>query len=111
MGSLDLIEDMHRMLQLEVAERLAAAPGNKNWGRLGVMAQLLCRVEHLFCVPPEAFKPAPKVQSAVVRLTPWELSPYPAVDQTALASITQQAFSQRRKTLQQFQTHPHGSRF
>ena len=99
LSSLDLIEDMHLMLQLEVAERLAAAPGNKNWGRLGVMAQLLCRVEHLFRVPPEAFRPAPKVQSAVVRLTPWELSPYPDVDQSALARVTQQAFSQRRKTL------------
>ena len=99
LSSLDLIEDMHFMLQLEVAERLAAAPGNKNWGRLGVMAQLLCRVEHLFRVPPEAFRPAPKVHSAVVRLTPWESSPYPDVDQSALASITKQAFSQRRKTL------------
>ena len=99
LASLDLIRDMHLMLQLEVAERLAAAPGHKNWGRLGVMTQLLCRVEHLFDVSPKAFRPSPKVHSAVVRLTPWELSPYPAVDQSALAKIVTQAFSHRRKTL------------
>ena len=99
LASLDLIRDMHLMLQLEVAERLTATPGNKNWGRLGVMTQLLCRVEHLFDVSPKAFRPAPKVQSAAVRLTPWDLSPYPEVDQSALKRVVKRAFSHRRKTL------------
>ena len=99
LASLDLIKDMHLMLQLEVAERLAATPGNKKWGRLGVMAQLSCRVEHLFDVSPKAFRPAPKVQSALVRLTPWELSPYPKVDKSAVTRIVKRAFSHRRKTL------------
>ena len=95
----EVIADMHFMLQLEVVERLAAAPGNKDWGRLGVMAQCQCEVEHLFDVPPEAFYPAPKVQSAVVRLTPHSQSPYPLVDRDALSKVVTQAFSQRRKTL------------
>ena len=56
-----LIADMHFMLQLEVVERLAAEPGNKTWGRLGVIAQFQCEVEQLFEVPPEAFFPPPKV--------------------------------------------------
>lgn len=94
-----IIEDMHFMLQREVVERLAATPGSKYWGRLGVMTQFLCEVEHLFDVPPEAFYPPPKVQSAVVRLTPNSMSPFPDVDRADLARIVTQAFSQRRKTL------------
>ena len=94
-----IIEDMHFMLQLEVVERLAAAPGSKDWGRLGVMAQFQCEVEHLFDVPPEAFYPPPKVQSAMVRLTPHQASPFPDVDRTDLARVVTQAFAQRRKTL------------
>ncbi|MGB1139488.1 MAG: 16S rRNA (adenine(1518)-N(6)/adenine(1519)-N(6))-dimethyltransferase RsmA [Halioglobus sp.] len=94
-----IVRDMHFMLQLEVVERLAARPGNKNWGRLGIMTQYRCRVEHLFDVPPGAFQPAPKVQSAVVRLTPWQDSPWPACDEAVLARVVQSAFAQRRKTL------------
>ena len=94
-----IIEDMHFMLQLEVVERLAATPGSKDWGRLGVMAQFQCEVEHLFNVPPEAFYPPPKVQSAVVRLTPYATSPFPDMDRADLAQVVTQAFSQRRKTL------------
>lgn len=94
-----IIEDMHFMLQREVVERLAAKPGGKDWGRLGVMAQFQCEVDHLFDVPPEAFYPPPKVQSAVVRLTPYSTSPFPNVDRTDLARVVTQAFSQRRKTL------------
>jgi len=94
-----IVSDMHFMLQLEVVERLAASPGSKDWGRLGVMAQFQCEVEHLFDVPPEAFYPPPKVQSAIVRLTPHKTSPYPDVDRNALASVVTQAFAQRRKTL------------
>ena len=94
-----IIEDMHFMLQLEVVERLAATPGSKDWGRLGVMAQFQCEVEHLFNVPPEAFYPPPKVQSAVVRLTPYSTSPFPDMDRADFAQVVTQAFSQRRKTL------------
>ena len=94
-----IIEDMHFMLQLEVVERLAATPGSKDWGRLGVMAQFQCEVEHLFDVPPEAFYPPPKVQSAVVRLTPYSISPFSEVGRADLARVVTQAFAQRRKTL------------
>ena len=94
-----IIKDMHFMLQLEVVERLAASPGSKDWGRLGVMAQFRCEVESLFEVPPEAFYPPPKVHSAVVRLTPHPEPAYPNVDPTSLARVVMQAFSQRRKTL------------
>jgi 16S rRNA (adenine1518-N6/adenine1519-N6)-dimethyltransferase len=94
-----LIRDMHFMLQLEVVQRLAAAPGSKHWGRLGIMAQYLCKVEQLFEVPPHAFTPAPKVQSAIVRLTPWQQSPWPACDQAQLRAVVKAAFAHRRKTL------------
>ena len=95
----ELVVDMHFMLQLEIVERLAATPGSKDWGRLGVMAQFQCEVEHLFDVPPEAFYPPPKVQSAVVRLTPHSISPFSGVDRADLSRVVTQAFSQRRKTL------------
>ena len=94
-----LIRDMHFMLQLEVVNRLAASPGNKNWGRLGIMAQYHCEIESLFEVPPSAFSPAPKVQSAIVRLQPRENSPWPPCDETVLRKLVQAAFAQRRKTL------------
>jgi len=94
-----IIEDMHFMLQLEVVKRLAAEPGGGDWGRLGIMAQYHCCVEHLFDVPPSAFNPQPKVQSAIVRLTPWRHSPYPPVDVETLRRTVQAAFAQRRKTL------------
>jgi 16S rRNA (adenine1518-N6/adenine1519-N6)-dimethyltransferase len=61
---------MHFMLQLEVVQRLTAAPGSRHWGRLAIMTQFRCEAELLFEVPPEAFDPPPKVQSAIVRLTP-----------------------------------------
>jgi 16S rRNA (adenine1518-N6/adenine1519-N6)-dimethyltransferase len=94
-----IIQDMHFMLQLEVVQRLAATPGSKHWGRLGIMAQYHCRVEHLFNVPPHAFRPEPKVQSAIVRLTPWADSPWPACDESQLRALVKAAFAQRRKTL------------
>ncbi len=93
----ELVADMHFMLQLEVVKRLAASPGSKDWGRLGVMAQFQCQVEHLFDVPPKAFYPQPKVQSAVVRLTP--RAQLPPVEREALARVLIRAFAQRRKTL------------
>jgi len=94
-----LVWDMHFMLQLEVVERLAATPGSRDWGRLGIMAQYLCRVEHLFNVPPGAFSPPPSVQSAIVRLTPWTESPWPSCNEAALRALVKAAFAQRRKTL------------
>ena len=99
LGQAEVIADMHFMLQLEVVERLAASPGSKDWGRLSVMTQFQCEVEHLFNVPPEAFYPPPKVQSAIVRLTPHGQAPYPDINREALSKVVTQAFSQRRKTL------------
>ena len=99
LGQSEVIADMHFMLQLEVVERLAAAPGSKDWGRLGVMTQFQCEVEQLFEVPPDAFYPPPKVHSAVVRLTPYSTSPFPDVERADLARVVTQAFAQRRKTL------------
>ncbi len=93
------IRDMHFMLQREVVERLAATPGSKQWGRLGIMAQFHCEVEQLFEVPPGAFTPAPKVQSAVVRMTPRAESPWPDCDRDRLRAVVRAAFAQRRKTL------------
>ena len=93
------IEDMHFMLQKEVVERLAAEPGGADWGRLSVMAQYYCSVEQLFIVPPEAFVPQPKVESAIVRLTPHATLPHTAEDPTLLFELVKLAFGQRRKTL------------
>ncbi len=94
-----IIRDMHFMLQLEVVDRLAASPGSKDWGRLGIMAQYHCAVDKLFEVPPEAFNPRPKVRSAIVRLAPWRESPWPDCDTNLLRQVVQTAFGQRRKTL------------
>ncbi|TBV10478.1 16S rRNA (adenine(1518)-N(6)/adenine(1519)-N(6))-dimethyltransferase RsmA [Stutzerimonas kirkiae] len=93
------IRDMHFMLQKEVVERLAAEPGNGDWGRLSIMVQYHCRVEHLFNVGPGAFNPAPKVDSAIVRLVPHDTLPYPARDHRQLERVVREAFNQRRKTL------------
>lgn len=94
-----LIEDMHFMLQLEVVNRLAATPGHKNYGRLSVMAQYYCGVQSLFEVPPEAFNPRPKVQSAIVQLVPHAELPHPADNVDTLRALLRTAFNQRRKTL------------
>lgn len=93
------IDDMHFMLQKEVVLRMCANPGTKVYGRLSVMLQYRCEVEYLFDVPPEAFYPKPKVESAIVRLTPYRISPYAKVEFTVLESLMAQAFSMRRKTL------------
>lgn len=96
---IDLIQDMHFMLQQEVVERMAAAPGGKVYGRLSVMLQLACRVEPLLHVPPQAFRPPPKVDSAVVRLVPRPPPERPDVAPAVLAQVVRAAFGQRRKTL------------
>ncbi|WP_280553200.1 16S rRNA (adenine(1518)-N(6)/adenine(1519)-N(6))-dimethyltransferase RsmA [Halomonas sp. 25-S5] len=95
----DAVADMHFMLQKEVVERLAAVPGGPDWGRLSVMAQYHCRVDALFTVPPEAFVPRPKVESAIVRFTPHPALPHPAQDEGLLFTLVREAFGQRRKTL------------
>ena len=93
------IKDMHFMLQKEVVDRLAAQPGNKTFGRLSVMVQYYCEVTALFEVPPSAFYPAPKVDSAVIRIEPYPVSPYPKVEWAALERLVAAAFAMRRKTL------------
>lgn len=93
------IRDMHFMLQKEVVQRLAAKPGGGDYGRLSVMVQYRCEVEKLFVVPPGAFNPPPKVDSAIVRLIPHASPPFPANDEKLFARLVNQAFSQRRKTL------------
>lgn len=95
----DVIEDMHFMLQKEVVERLAAVPGDNNYGRLGIMTQYYCQVQPLFEVGPGAFKPAPKVDSAIVRLVPHRQLPHPAKDHKLLQRVVRTAFNARRKTL------------
>jgi len=95
----DCIEDMYFMLQKEVVERMAADPGSKTYGRLSVMLQAHCQVESLFSVGPGAFRPAPKVDSAFVHLTPFKETPFPLLDPGWFRQIVTHAFSQRRKTL------------
>jgi 16S rRNA (adenine1518-N6/adenine1519-N6)-dimethyltransferase len=94
-----IICDMHFMLQLEVVNRLAASPGSKAWGKLGVMAQYHCQVDSLFEVPPSAFSPAPKVTSAIVRFQPRADLPTDPAQEARLRRVVSAAFSQRRKTL------------
>jgi len=93
------IEDMHFMLQKEVVDRIVAQPGSKTYGRLSVMVQYHCQTEYLFFVGPQAFNPPPKVDSAVLRLQPWQQKPYQAKDIILLSQVVTQAFSMRRKTL------------
>ncbi len=93
------ITDMVFMLQKEVVDRMAAAPGSKVYGRLSVMLQLACRVEPLLHVPPQAFQPPPKVDSAVVRLRPRPATERHDADPQRLAAVVRAAFGQRRKTL------------
>lgn len=94
-----LVRDMHFMLQKEVVLRMAAQVGDNNYGRLGIMTQYFCQVEHLFDVDPECFRPVPKVDSAIVRLTPYTDLPFIADSHEDLAVVVRTAFSQRRKTL------------
>ncbi|MDP1931808.1 MAG: 16S rRNA (adenine(1518)-N(6)/adenine(1519)-N(6))-dimethyltransferase RsmA [Gammaproteobacteria bacterium] len=93
------IKDMTFMLQLEVVQRLAALPGDEHYGRLGIMMQYHCEVEHLFDVPATAFVPQPKVCSAIVRLTPHKNPPVKVQDVRCLQDVVRVAFTQRRKTL------------
>jgi 16S rRNA (adenine1518-N6/adenine1519-N6)-dimethyltransferase len=91
------IEDMHFMLQEEVVDRLAASSGSRIYGRLSVMVQCDCVVDKMFSVPPEAFDPPPKVESAVVRLRPQVR--WPIEDRALFGQLVAQAFQWRRKVL------------
>ena len=99
LGHSGVVEDMHFMLQKEVVQRLAAVPGDNNYGRLGIMAQYFCKVQPLFEVGPDAFRPAPKVDSAIVRMVPHKILPHPVKDHKLLQAVVRTAFSARRKTL------------
>jgi 16S rRNA (adenine1518-N6/adenine1519-N6)-dimethyltransferase len=95
-----LVHDMHFMLQKEVVDRMVADPGTKDFGRLSVMLQYHYHMERLFVVPPGAFNPAPKVDSAIVRMIPRKLGAgETAKDPALFARVVTAAFSQRRKML------------
>lgn len=96
---LPIVDDMHFMLQKEVVDRLAAAPGSKTFGRISVSVQQACQVTPVVNVPAGAFNPPPKVESAVVRLTPYRDSPTPVKDREQLHALCLKAFNQRRKTI------------
>ena len=96
---LPAIRDMHFMLQKEVVDRMAAAPGSKVYGRLSVMLQAYCTVTSLFDVPPGAFRPPPKVDSSVVRLVPKPPAEIGIADPALFERVVRDAFGQRRKTL------------
>jgi len=93
------IKDMHFMLQKEMVQRITAQPGNKHYGRLGIMLQYFCEAEMLFTVAPGAFFPPPKVDSAVFRLIPYQTLPLQAKDEALLSRVVSISFSQRRKTI------------
>jgi 16S rRNA (adenine1518-N6/adenine1519-N6)-dimethyltransferase len=93
------VEDQHFMLQKEVVDRMVASPGSKDYGRLSVMLQWRYEMESIVDVPPEAFDPPPKVDSAVVRMVPYPAAAQAGLDVTLLGEIVTVAFSQRRKML------------
>ena len=97
LGAVEHVVDQHFMLQKEVVDRMAAAPGGKDYGRLSVMLQWRYQIESVLDVPPEAFEPPPRVDSALVRMQP--LPVVAAVDAGLLGELVRVAFSQRRKLL------------
>jgi 16S rRNA (adenine1518-N6/adenine1519-N6)-dimethyltransferase len=96
LGAAAMVADQHFMLQKEVALRMAAAPGGKDYGRLSVMLQWRYRIDSVLEVPPQAFEPPPKVDSAIVRMRPL---PQSAAQPKLLGELVTVAFSQRRKLL------------
>ncbi|HJH22941.1 MAG TPA: 16S rRNA (adenine(1518)-N(6)/adenine(1519)-N(6))-dimethyltransferase RsmA [Paenalcaligenes hominis] len=95
----DQVIDQHFMLQKEVIERMVAKPGDSLYGRLSIMLQARYRMQKLFDVAPEAFDPAPKVTSAVVRMRPLKADRPQAKNAAVFEKVVAQAFSQRRKML------------
>ena len=94
-----IVYDMTLMLQNEVADRITSEPGRKEYGSLSVLVQCYCIATKLFEVPPSAFKPAPKVQSAVVRLVVRERASVDVDDEDKFFALVRAAFAQRRKTI------------
>lgn len=99
LDNINAITDMHFMLQKEVVERMVAQPSTPAYGRLSVMLQYKLHMDYLITVPPEAFEPAPKVESAFVRCVPHAALPFVAKDEAMFAKVVLAAFGQRRKTL------------
>lgn len=99
LDNVNAITDMHFMLQKEVVERMVAEPSTPAYGRLSVMLQYRLQMDYLITVPPEAFEPAPKVESAFVRCVPHATLPFVANDEAMFAKVVLAAFGQRRKTL------------
>ncbi|MBU0744024.1 MAG: 16S rRNA (adenine(1518)-N(6)/adenine(1519)-N(6))-dimethyltransferase RsmA [Gammaproteobacteria bacterium] len=97
--NINMIKDMYFMLQKEVAERIAAPPGSKTYGRLGVMLQYYCETNLLLHIGSGAFSPPPKVSSAFIRLTPRKNHKIIALDKEKFSEIVRFAFGQRRKTI------------
>ena len=95
----DHIIDMHFMLQKEVVDRMAAAPGSKAYGRLGIMLGCHLQIESLFDVDRSAFEPPPEVTSSVVRLDPLPPGAFDIIDNDVLSKIVTSAFMKRRKTI------------
>src|SRR5512144_150625 len=93
------VRDIHAMLQREVVDRMTAAPATKDYGRLTVMLQAKFAVTRLFVVPAGAFRPVPKVESAVARLVPLGRDKPVIADEALFARVVAAAFGQRRKTL------------
>lgn len=98
-GQIDHIEDIHVMLQRDFAERLAARPGSRQYGRLSVMSAPCVQAHILFHVSPRSFAPPPKVASSFVRLIPLRCPPFPMDDPQRYAAVVARAFQQRRKTM------------
>lgn len=93
------LRDVHVMLQNEVVERIVAEPGSSEYGRLSVMLQYRFEMEKVLAVPSSAFRPPPKVESAVIRMMPRATASFGARDERLFAETVKAAFSQRRKTL------------
>jgi 16S rRNA (adenine1518-N6/adenine1519-N6)-dimethyltransferase len=99
-GNPGVMQDSHFMVQRELAARVCASPGSKDWGRLSVMVQLVFDIEYLFDVPPESFRPPPKVWSGVIRLRPSEQWQHISGEATRrIDDVCKRAFSGRRKKL------------
>ncbi len=99
LDSVQHIQDMHFMVQKEVALRIVASPGDDNYGRLSVMLQYRCDGQYLLEVAPECFSPPPKVDSAVIRMIPLSSPRHEVGDYSHFSKVVKMAFSQRRKTI------------
>lgn len=95
----EIMQDMIFLLQKEVVQRINATPATSDYGRLSVMVQYRCRTEQLLDVDPNAFSPPPKVDSALVRLVPYQDAVFLITDERHFAQLVSRVFNQRRKTL------------